>query len=164
MLKALFFSKQGKGTFVNKEALQLKTSFSPIADLREVIINSGYKVNVNTINLQIRKGTEDELLKLNLKKNEKLFIIERIFYADNHPTVYCIDRIPFSLFKGDINYGEKGQSIFSYVEETLGKKIIWDKVELSTFISTEKECLKDFFPEKKPLALLNCDIINYDED
>ena len=103
MVEGIIFSKQGKGTFVNREALQLKTSFSPIADLREVIINSGYQVNVNTINLQIRKGTEDELIKLNLKKNEKLFVIERTFYADHHPTVYCIDRIPFSLFKGDVN-------------------------------------------------------------
>lgn len=162
--EGIIFSKQGKGTFVNKEAFLLKTAFSPIADLRVVIANNGYDVKVSVVNLQMREGTEEELTKLNLKKKEKLFIIERLFYADGHPTVYCMDRIALSLFDGNVQYSEKGQSIFTYVEEILGKKIIWDKVELSTLISSEKPFLKEYFNQGKPMALLNCDIINYDEE
>lgn len=159
----IIFSKVGKGTFVNKEALQVKVTFNPIEDLRVVIIKSGYEVKVNTVNVKLRTANDEEVKKLNLSTKEKLLIVERIFFADDHPAVYCIDRIPINLFIEDIGYENPDVSIFTFVKEKLKRNITWDKVEISTSTTTEIDLITKSFHIKDGKALLNCDIINYDD-
>lgn len=161
--EGIIFSKVGKGTFVNKEALQMKIAFNPIEDLRNVIIKSGYQVRVNTVNVKLRTATDEEMKKLNLDKAQKLLIVERVFYADEHPAVYCIDRIPIDLFVTDIGYESPEVSIFTFVRERLNRNITWDKVEISVVCQREIDTLTKSFSVKEGKALLNCDIINYDD-
>jgi GntR family transcriptional regulator len=162
--EGIIFSRQGKGTFINKEALQMKVSFNPIQDLRNVITNSGYRAKIATINLETRYADNNEADKLQISKEDKLVVIERIFYADDHPAVYCIDRIPLRLFKEDVSYEDSQISIFEYIKHNLGKTITWDKVELSTVTNTENKLLNQHFKVEKCKSFLNCDIINYDQD
>ena len=161
--EGIIFSKQGKGTFVNKEAIYLKTNFNPIADLREVLKEKGFTVKVNTVGLKIRAATPDEEEKLGIKKGDKVFVLDRLFYANDAPTVYCIDRIPLELFKKDISYEDSNISIFAYIKDVLGRQITWDKVEISTFVDSKKPFLQSYFQLKEPKAFLNCDIIHYDD-
>ena len=42
--EGIIFRKQGKGTFVNQQALGMNVVFNPIGDLRDVIANSGYEL------------------------------------------------------------------------------------------------------------------------
>lgn len=161
--EGVIFSKQGRGTFVNKEAIYLKANFNPISDLREVLKEKGFSVYVNTVGLKIRAATTDEEEKLNLKKGDKVFVLDRLFYANDIPTVYCVDRIPLDLFEKDINYEDSNISIFAYMKDVLGKQVTWDKVEISAFTDSKKPFLSKYFNLKGPKAFLNCDIIHYDD-
>ncbi|WP_227764602.1 GntR family transcriptional regulator [Zhaonella formicivorans] len=162
--EGIIFRKQGKGTFVNKEALQIKVTFNPIDDLRFVILNSGYNAKVETVNIKARASTIDEANKLQVKHESKIFVIEKIFYADDYPAVYCIDRIPAESLEGTVSFDDMTTSIYEFLRLTLGKIIIWDKVELSTITSEELRALSPHFKCTDGKSFLNCDVINYDQE
>jgi len=161
--EGIIFRRQGKGTFVNKEALLMKVSLNPIGDLKQVIIDSGYEVDVKIANITTRQGSEDETNKLQIKPKSKILVIEKIFYANNKPAIYSIDRIAEELFDKDIQKKELELSIFELSQKKLGRKIIWDKVELSTVTSEENAILKKSFQIEGVKSFLNCDIVNFDD-
>lgn len=97
--EGIIFRKQGKGTFVNQQALGMNVVFNPIGDLRDVIANSGYEVKTEVLSTNKRLATDDEAKKLQLDNNEEVFIVERMFYANEMPAIYCVDRIPVKIVK-----------------------------------------------------------------
>lgn len=162
--EGIIFRRQGKGTFVNKEALQMKVTFNPIGDLRQVIIDSGYEVKVKTVNVTTRTASEEESDKLQIEPEDEIVIIERIFYADKEPAVYCVDRIAKKFFDSSITKEDFVISIFELSREKLGRKITWDKVELSTITNEEGSMLKKYFQSKAVKSFLNCEIVHFDEE
>lgn len=161
--EGIIFRRQGKGTFVNKEALQMKVSLNPIGDLKQVIIDSGYEVDVKIANITTRQASEDETNRLQIKPKSKILVIEKIFYANSKPAIYSIDRIADELFDKDIQKKELELSIFELCKKNLGRKITWDKAELSTVTSEENAVLKTIFQIEGVKSFLNCDIINFDD-
>src|SRR5699024_6182298 len=162
--EGIILRKHGKGTFVNVEATQIKVNFSPAEDFRNVIINSGYRVDVKVEQISERKANEDEVEKLNLEPKSKLIIIEKMFFADDFPAVYCIDRVPRALYDEPVNEDDLSKPLFEFLRETLNKEITWDKVELLTTTNEEQHFLNKFFNTEKVKSFLNCNVINFDED
>ena len=162
--EGIILRKHGKGTFVNVEATQIKVNFSPAEDFRNVIINSGYHVDVKIEKISEREANADEAQKLNLSPKTKLIVIEKMFFADEFPAVYCVDRIPLELYNGKINKHDLSKPLFQLIREKLNKEIIWDKVELVTTTNEEQPFLNKFFNTEKVKSFLNCNVINFDED
>lgn len=162
--EGLLFRRQGKGTFINREALQVKALFNPIDDIRKLIVQSGYSVCAETLHTEIRLPTSEEAQKLQIGPQKPILIIERLFRADGHPAVYCIDRIPEAFFSKDPQHQEAERSIYDFFQVDLGRKIAWDRVEISAIPSETHPQLKAHFAPQQPKAFLDCDIVNFDED
>lgn len=160
--EGIIFRKQGKGTFVNQQALHMNVVFNPIGDLRDVIASSGYTVNTKVISVEQRRATDEEIKKLQLSQDDFVIVIKRMFYANDLPAIYCIDRIPECLVKND--FKETDMSIYQYFSEVLGRNITWDKVELSTVSTLEMNELKMSFNCTQAKSFLNCDIVNFDDN
>lgn len=162
--EGIIFRKQGKGTFVNQQALGMNVVFNPIGDLRDVIANSGYEVKTEVLSTNKRLATDDEAKKLQLDNNEEVFIVERMFYANEMPAIYCVGRIPVKIVKENFLQNCLDMSIYKYFSEFLKRTIIWDKVELSTITNQELSSLTDYFKCEQITSFLNCDIINFDNN
>ncbi|WLV25569.1 GntR family transcriptional regulator [Aciduricibacillus chroicocephali] len=158
------FRKQGKGTFVNTEAIQIQVNFSPIEDFRKVIIKSGYKVETEIRQITVRGATSNESLELDIPVNSEIIIIDKIFFADKHAAIYCIDRIPTALFVGKINKTNMSLPQAELVKKHMNRKIIWDKVELLTTTTSEIPDLERYFESRQTNSLLKCNVVNFDED
>lgn len=161
--EGIIFRRQGKGTFVNTQALYMNVIFNPIGDLRDVIASSGYEVKTEILSVYKREATSEECLKLQIEKNEMVQVIERLFYANDMPAIYCLDRIPVKILKEDFQQEDLEASIYKYFKEKLGRVVTWDKIELSTVISTEMANLAKYFKVTQPKSFLNCDIVNFDD-
>lgn len=161
--EGLIFRRHGKGTFINPEALRLKVLFSPVDDVRNIIVQSGFSVQVETVKVETRFPTLEEAAKLQLDENEKVVTLHRFFRADEHPAIYCIDRIAEKHFPAPMTPADLELSIYQYIKISLRRTITWDKVELSVVTGVELPCLDTYFsPKGKPF--LNCDIVNFDEN
>lgn len=162
--EGIIFRKQGKGTFVNQQALGMNVVFNPIGDLRDVIANSGYEVKTEVLSTDRRLATNDEIIRLQLTDNDEVFVIERMFYANEMPAIYCIDRIPVKIVNDDFLQSCLDMSIYRYFSEFLQRTIVWDKVELSTITNQGLALLTDYFACEQIKSFLNCDIINFDNN
>lgn len=162
--EGIIFRRQGKGTFVNREALQIKATFNPIEDLRDVIVNSGYDVKVVMHEIEVRLPTEVEAERLRISAESEVVCIDKTFYADEHPAIYCVDVFPRDLYEGEIDEAEMSISIYDLLKVKMNKVITWDKVEILTATSEENPILKKPFNCSEAKSFLNCRVVNFDEE
>lgn len=131
--EGIIFRRQGKGTFVNSEALQMKAQLNPVRQFTNIIEGSGYKSSIKTLGYEIINADFNLSKLLKIKENEPLVVARKIFYADENPCTYCVDYFPLSLLehKDECNDLDKyDDSIFNFLRDKANVRISWDKVEI----------------------------------
>lgn len=160
----LIFRKQGKGTFVNKEVLSIKVQLGSAPEFGQLIEESGYESEVEVVSHQIIEAGEDLAEKLEIEPEERVFQVEKIFYADGKPAIYCVDNFPEKILLETISESEFIKPVFQLLQEKAKRRVVRDKADVYTSITSEDERLKEAFKADKPKALLTCYSTNYDQD
>lgn len=164
--EGVVFRKQGKGTFVNTEALEIKVKFNPVQQFRDMIIESGYTPSVELKGLDIIECDEKLAGALNIEVGEEVMEAKKLFYADDKPCALCIDYFPKKIidekdFKDSPKYLN---SIFEYIYDKSGKRVTWDKIEITTENNIENPDLMKYIPfkEGEVKSFLVLTGVNYD--
>lgn len=167
--EGIIFRRQGKGTFVNVDSLNIKVTFNPTMDFSQMIRNSGYSPSVKLLN--ISKVPYDETIskQLQLPAEEQLVLAEKLFLADSQICAFCRDYFGLSLIGGEKSFAEFSNyedSIFEYIYSLSGCKVEWDKVEMDTILSTDIPNLGNYVNMKefglKPMFLVKG--VNYSSE
>lgn len=149
--------KHGIGTFVNQKPVFTK-GIEELFSITDIIKREGKTPSTKIYFTGYVKAHNNEIQKLNLKKDEQVFLIKRVRFADNTPLVYCIDKIPAHLLsKG---YTLNQESILASLEK-IGIIITYAEAEIKTIgyhnkISKIMDCDKEI-----PLLVLRQ--IHYDQ-
>ncbi len=167
--EGIVFRRQGKGTFVNVDSLNIKVHFNPCMEFSQMIRNSGYQPSVKLGD--IRKIPRDESIcrLLHMGDKEELVVSEKIFLADGRFCVFCRDYFS-ALQVGNAasfkKFSQYEDSVFQYIYDVSGKKCEWDKVEIDTTLSSDIEGLRGYLDEIEigNLPLLYLKGVNYDSD
>lgn len=163
----IIFRRQGKGTFVNTTFFEMKVSFNPVMHFSDMIINSGYQPSTRLLGYEIQPASKEVAEVLQLEEGEKVIVCTKVFFADSHFCALVEDYLPLSLMEEkDIadmeNYGD---SMFYFLYQKTGRKIMWDKVEIdvadSRKIPVLHQCMQEYGSEDKALLFLKG--VNYDE-
>lgn len=166
--EGVIFRRQGKGTFANSEALQMKAQLNPVKLFTDIIESSGYKSSIKALGYEIVNADFNLSNLLKIKENEPLVAVKKIFYADENPCTYCVDYFPLSLLENenecdDLNRYD--ESIFKFLGDKAGVGISWDKVEIKTITNVENEELNSPFEcSDKVKSFLLLEGINFDEN
>lgn len=162
--EGLVFRQQGKGTFVNVEALQMKVTLNPAVEFEDMIRNSGYSVDVKILKAYTKTVSDKIANIMQIDADDEALVIERMYYADNHPAALVIDYLPEKYIEEELSPEEHSLSIFKIANIKCGKKIMWDRIELSTVSVGEDEALGKYFDTQDPAkSLLLCEAVNFDE-
>lgn len=162
--EGIIFRQQGRGTFVNLEALQMKVTLNPAVEFEDMIRNSGYSVDVKIIKSYTEPASDKIADALQIESKEEVLVIERMYYADNSPAALVVDYLPQKYIKEEITSEECALSIFKIVNRKCGRKITWDRIELSTVSVGENSKIGKYFQTLDPTkSLLLCDAVNFDE-
>ncbi|MEG2512453.1 MAG: GntR family transcriptional regulator [Acetivibrio sp.] len=138
--QGLIFRRQGKGTFVNVDSLNIKVKFNPAMEFTQMIKDSGYQPSVKLLNIKMVPWDKRIGELLQGEPEEKLVLTEKFFMANEKICSYCRDYFTPSLIGGVEAFEQFSQyenSVFDYIYNLSGAKIEWDKVEIDTAISTE---------------------------
>lgn len=154
--------KLGKGTFVNQEVLEIKIPLIIATEFEQMIKKSGYKADVKLVGFSTEVAGKEIAKKMRIDPEDKIVVLEKIFYADGNQAIFCIDRFPEKLFKEPLALKDSENSIFKLLFEKNNKKIVRDVTEVYTVHPDEDEKLKNIFNNTK--SLLVCDAINFDQD
>lgn len=164
--EGMIFRIHGKGTFVNSEALQSlqdKATIDPAQDFDEIIVNSGYEVNVDVIDFRVEFAKDIQCTKLKVHEDEKIATVEKVLYADGKFSIFSIYSFPRGIMKGDLSTNDLKTSPFKLLKKKSDKKVTWYKTELSTIISTKNPQVLNYANYDEPKALLVSDSIYFDQ-
>jgi GntR family transcriptional regulator len=162
--EGLIIRKHGRGTFINSETLQLKLPFSPSIEFLQMIEDSGYIARLDLIKVEVGEVDSKITDALRIGPNDPVVSIEKIFYADGHPAIFCIDRFPVKLIKGEIIPEELNETVYFYLKKKAGITIVRDKTEIYTILSTDNSEISRYFIVHKPKSLLVCESVEFDDE
>lgn len=142
--EGMIFRRQGKGTFVNVDSLNIKVTFSPCMELTQMIANSGYHPSVKLLNISKVERDEEICSLLQMREGEQLVVGEKLFLADDKICAFCRDYFGMDLIGGEEvfdAFAKYEDSIYKYIYNLSGEKAEWDKVEIDTVMPQEIEGL-----------------------
>lgn len=158
--------RQGSGTYVNSQAIQVNTTLYPRIDLREIVARNGYSARSEVLSVrQIPAGRQSLLF--NCGPTHQLQEIRSLYYADEFPCMYCIDCIRDGRITEDQWRTPElaTQSIYEFLKEAGNIHVKWDMMRLRAATSGEVPELAVYFEvhvgKIRPFILL--EITNYDD-
>ena len=163
--EGVVFRIHGKGTFINPEALQIKANLTPGTEFSKLIEESGFASRFEIVRFETVPADEKIAETLQIKKSAPIYIIEKIYFADNHPAIVSIDRFPYELLEEEIHLQDcLKQSTFDIIRNKGRRIVSRDKIEIE---SMTKKRMADFSVCAKQMecdSILAFTGINYDQD
>lgn len=191
----LIFRIHGRGTFVNPEAAAIKISLNPAQEFGHLIELGGYQAEIRLISRKIvdqetvgkgkavdgmgkrgaieaggmLQGAARRLKKhcrnLQVEEDAQLYRIEKVYYADGHPAIVCIDYMPRELFQQEPPEDEWAiMSTFELLRRYAGRLLCRDRVELLTMTREEMQAVTDSALFMECQSVLELDNLAYDQD
>lgn len=154
----------GKGTFVNPQAVQIKLNMTEGGELMESIERSGYRAGVEVIRAEEHPADPLTAASLQIEEGSVVVEIEKVFYADRHPAIVCIDRFPKEILMRPLKKEEYAITIFELLRAAAGKIVVRDKVEVFTVSRAEMSQYSPFADRMESDSYLAMNSINYDQD
>jgi len=161
--EGVIFRVHGRGTFVNREALEIKVNINQGYEIKQLIENSGYKASVEVVNLEILTAGYYVAKKLQIDPDDYIVCIEKIFYADDNPAILCIDKFPCDLISDEVTEKDTKISTFELLRQKAGKIALWDKTEIRT-ISKANYIGSSYISYMENDSFLELQSVNYDKD
>lgn len=150
--EGIVFRRQGRGTFVNRDSLNIKVTLSPCMELTQMIRNSGYTPSVRLLNISRIQRDEKICAALKMEEDDRLVVAEKLFLADGKICAFCRDYFGISLIGGEEAFeafSRYEDSIYKYIYDLSGQKAEWDKIEISTVNPSDIKGLKKYVTLKE---------------
>ncbi|MCR4434832.1 MAG: GntR family transcriptional regulator [Clostridiales bacterium] len=112
---------QGKGTFVKND--KLNQDLVSITSCTEDIIKMGMTPSKQLLAAEIMPADQARMRKLQLSNGDKVFMVKRVYFADNDPLNLTTTYLPCKLFPGIENYDFGIESIYHILEEKYDTRI-----------------------------------------
>lgn len=138
----------GKGTFINPEAMQIKTNLNPGMEFSKLIEISGKVATTKLLSFKIILPDEDIQNQLQIGRFEKVYEIIKIYYANHLPAIVSRDCIPCKLFSEEISNKDledldKGKSVFSLLLEKSSDFVVRDRIKIEAIKEQESRRYTD---------------------
>lgn len=91
---------QGKGTFVAGKTLRNEELICPYFHFKKHFMDQESEITVQFLDLKIIEGFEPASQFLNLKSNQRLFELRRLYLLDKKPMAYNVCYLPQKKFSG----------------------------------------------------------------
>ncbi|TCS83006.1 GntR family transcriptional regulator [Tepidibacillus fermentans] len=145
--------KQGIGTFIKAKPLFI-SGIEELYSITQMIEKHGYHAGTIFVDITSNQATKEDQKGFQLsEKNGNIIRVERIRTADSEPVVYCIDKIPESLLKKNIDF-RKYDSIFQALQEQAEIEIAYAVAEIEPLGYHEKISPLLHSPKETSLIIL----------
>lgn len=120
--KGFLTKVQGKGTYV-KSGIHRQNLFS-LTSCKNDILKQGMTPSTNIIKAEVEDATEEIQDALKLESGDKIFTLERVYFADDVPVNYTITHLPVKIFPGIDKIDFNNSSLYETLENKYGTKLI----------------------------------------
>ncbi len=155
---------QGRGTFVNQEALEINIQLNISPSFEEMIRKSGYEAEVKLIDYKLEKAGAEVAKKLQIDEEDEVVRIEKMFYADGNPAIFCIDRFPSAFLDQPLEEENIRKSIYTILHKRAGQKAVRDVTDIFNIQTDQDKKLAKVFKSNKTKSLLVLDSVNINQE
>lgn len=142
---------KGKGSFVKGD--NLKQGLNKVHSYTEEIINQGMRPSRKLLNIEIKSVDAKKSKLLNIGQDEKIFVLERIYYADDEPICITKAILPYKYFPNLECFDFINNSLYSILENFYKLKITKATQTIDASISTVHNSSHLNINEGHPLLL-----------
>jgi len=96
--EGMLYRVPGKGTFASEP--KITTQSLSYAGIREQLEQMGYEITTRVLSVQEIEASEQIANRLNIKKKDTVYVLERIRYIKSEPLSLHISYMPINLCKG----------------------------------------------------------------
>ena len=156
----------GKGTFINPEATQIKLNLSTGYEFGKMIRSTGYRSRVEVIRLDLGPASSVVAVHLQIAEKSPVYVLEKLYYADDHPAIISVDRFAKSIFPEDdiFTKEESKASIFDILRNRAGRMITRDLIVIQSMDTQEMKKHCDSAEKMECSSCLSFHGINYDQN
>ncbi len=138
--EGIILRMQGRGTFVNPEALKIQVNLLPGEEFTRLIEQCGYSPSVEVREVRRKKADSETRSLLGLEVGEEVYEIEKLYFAEGHPAIISIDCFPCDLIRTELTQEMmSGHSVFDILHQYGSCFIARDKICIATMNRTELE-------------------------
>lgn len=156
--------KQGSGTYVNTHAFLWESTLYPRIGIREIIRKNGYQDQSKFLSIEHHLAGSFAG-KLGCNSTAPIQEIHSLYYADEVPCMYCIDRIVSGLVTDEEWYRmmSDNQSIYKTLQRRGGIEVCSDRMRIHSVCTDEvPEVASCLFDATAPRSIVYLEIITYD--
>lgn len=150
--------RHGVGTFVMTRKVSLSSRIDAIIPIPELIKDNGFSSSFEELIIDEIKVPNKVATELNISINSKVFSVERLYLANQFPTIFCIDYLPKSIFPNgsieDMDLKKYDGQMISYMEKELNIHIDHIFTVIKAAGNNDKIALKLKVHPSSPLLLL----------
>lgn len=135
--EGIVIRKQGDGTYVNKRALEISTHYQNFWSFSKLIEDGGHHSEVKKLASYQRTVSAEETLVLEIEPDSNVYVLERLFFADNKPVIYSINSLPVTLIMRDTSHYDPIKSIYEFLREFADQEISYSTSDINAVLPPE---------------------------
>lgn len=156
------YRRQGSGTFVNPQGLQIRSRLEAIWAYEQVLEDHGYTPSVRVLSMQTEPASGDDAEALEIAEGTPLLVMQKLFLEDDTPVVLTTNRISHDQVDHAVTEVEAAAPIYEFLEEHAGRKLAYYLSDLvPTVLSVDQAALLDVEPRTPALSF---DEVGYDTE
>ncbi|MCW5954028.1 MAG: GntR family transcriptional regulator, partial [Propionibacteriaceae bacterium] len=133
----LLYRVQGKGTFVRND--EVSHDLFSLASCTQEIESMGMTATRRVIRAEVVPADQRLAARLQIDEGSRVFVLERVYYADGHPLNYTISNLPLEWMPGLDEHDFSTESLYDVIENRYG-------VIIKNAHRTVEACLADGEP------------------
>jgi GntR family transcriptional regulator len=110
------YRKQGSGTFVNEQGLQIKSRLEEIWSYEQVLEDHGYTPSVRVLAETTVIPDSETANTLGLDEDDTVLVLEKLFLEDEEPVILAINCIPSSIFTDTEHSDDEMPPVYEFLE------------------------------------------------
>ncbi len=126
--------RQGDGTYINKRLIEINTQLGSKWDFQCMIEDSGRTPSAKVISAQKRAPLPQEIEALEILPEDPVFVMVRLFLADEHPVIFSTNVVPLAFFNEDAET-DLTLPIHLFLRKHCGQEIAYSVSDISATLA-----------------------------
>ena len=156
------YRKQGSGTFVNEQGLQIKSRLEEIWSYEQVLEDHGYAPSVRVLTDKTVMPDLETAEVLGLDPDDTVLVLEKLFLEDQEPVILTINRIPSRIFTDPEYSDDEPPPVYELLERHCNRTLSYYLSEIIP-VSLNKELAAKLGVSRGTLAV-SFDEIGFDQN
>ena len=139
--EGLIIRRQGAGTYVNQRVGEVN-SLGGLLDYGRLIVESGYTPTIQPISMLQRGATADEASHLKLKPDDPIWVLVRLFLADERPFILATNLIPQALSINGDDFYDGRLPLHNFLQKYCQQTIAYAIYEISPVVANDEKTIQ----------------------